>query len=130
MKYHHRHRLSTLLLLGLASVSTARATLYCKVGIIPDSTFPPFAYKAVLRLDPLCPPGGVAYVRKSSTINTIKKGAPYQPTIPGGQGRFGGKWSWKMTTTLNEVPSSQLWTLNLWRWEYFDGNQWRGAKLP
>lgn len=97
------------------------APIYCPVEVITDNVLP-FAFKPVIRLKDGCPWGGHARVRKSSTLNTKRDGAPYQPIRP-------EQGAWTVTTRTNTIPARELWTLWSWRWEWFDGSRWRAAEV-
>ncbi len=84
----------------------------CRLQVIPDYTLV-FVYRAVLRLSPECGFDQALRVRKSSTTNTKRNGAPYQPIRP----EVG---AWALGRLKSTVPSSQLWTSPSWRWEYND----------
>jgi hypothetical protein len=102
------------LLLGgvaLAAVSTLGAPV-CTLQVIPDYTLG-VAYRAVLRPSPGCPLGTELRVRKSSTLNVRRAGAPYQPIKP-------ETGAWLLSRTQTTVPSRELWTLYNWRWEVYD----------
>lgn len=87
----------------------------CRLQVIPDYTVG-FAYKAVLRPSPGCPAGQTLRVRKSSTTSVKRDGAPYQPIKP-----IRGAWDVGVQST---VPERELWTVNSWRWEYYDADAW------
>ncbi|WP_191242122.1 hypothetical protein [Deinococcus ficus] len=70
--------------------------------VIPDYVLV-ISYKAVLRLAPDCPPGGVARIRKASTIN---RWGTYRPIKPNGSATYGRVWSWTMTE--DSGPVAQL----------------------
>ncbi len=103
----------------------------CRLQVIPDYTLV-VVYKAVLRPSPACPNGTELRVRKSSTLNTRRNGAPYQPIQP-----LVGAWT--LTDFNSTVPSRNLWTSLNWRWEYYDPTTlsprtglkgiWRGAEV-
>ncbi|WP_019584655.1 hypothetical protein [Deinococcus apachensis] len=116
------------LLIGAAlSLPTASAqTTYCPVQVIPDYVLG-FAYRALLRLDPACPPGGVGRVRKVSTLNSY---GPFVPQKPGGLPQYGGVWGWNLTAISSSVPSRELWTTLHWEWNYWDGTDWLPAEGP
>lgn len=87
----------------------------CRLQVIPDYTVG-FAYRAVLRPSPGCSIGETLRVRKSSTTSVKRNGAPYQPIKP-----EVGAWGVGAKVT---VPDRELWTLNSWRWEYYDPDLW------
>ena len=60
----------------------------------------------------------VLRVRNSSTFNTVREGAQYQPINPAT-----GAWQVDALTVREPVPGHELWTLYNWRWEY-----WAAAK--
>ncbi|MDV6376023.1 hypothetical protein [Deinococcus arenicola] len=97
----------------------------CHLQVIPDYTLG-FVYRAVLRLSPQCGFTQTLRVRKSSTINTRRGGAPYQPIQP-------LKGAWTLGRLNNSVPGGALWTSNSWRWEYNDPvltkGQWRAGEV-
>lgn len=95
----------------------------CHLQVIPDYTAV-VIYRAVLRLSPACPAGTVLRVRKSSTLNVVRKGAPYQPLDP-------PTGAWNLSRTSTTVPRDKLWTVSTWRWEAYDPaqNRWRGAEV-
>jgi hypothetical protein len=100
--------------LGFTSAASAQSTPAlprpaCYLQVIPDYTFV-VAYKAVLRLSPRCTYDASLRVRKSSTINTVRNGAPYQP--------YQGPWDFG--DAKSTVPNAKLWTSLQWVWEYFD----------
>lgn len=107
------HRLLPFLLLlastGLAQTPPPVPRPTCYLQMIPDYTFV-VAYKAVLRLPASCRYDAVLRVRKSSTLNTVRNGAPYQP--------YQGPWD--LGWGRSNVPNAKLWTSLNWRWEYFD----------
>ncbi|GGK11879.1 hypothetical protein GCM10008955_01410 [Deinococcus malanensis] len=94
---------------------------YCAVQIIRDNALI-FAYKPVIRLHPSCSRRAQARVRKSSTLNTRRNGAPYQPIRP-------EKGAWTVTASGTTIPNRDLWTTWSWRWEYWDGTHWRPAEV-
>ena len=75
-------------------------------------------YRAVLRPSPGCAASAVLRVRKSSTLNTVRGGARYQPIKPAA-----GACDASALTVRKPVPGYELWTLDNWRWEY-----WAAAK--
>ena len=93
---------------------------FCEARILRDYDFQ-FSYFAVFRLAKTCPPGGVARIRKSSTLSTRENGAPYQPIRP----EVG---AWNLNEAGSNVPLSARWTLNTWRWDYWDGAAWQPMK--
>ncbi|MFK7601902.1 hypothetical protein ACI3L1_06785 [Deinococcus sp. SM5_A1] len=100
--------------LPLASVLGAIPPIpaVCRLEVIPDYTLG-FVYKAVLRLSPECEFGQSLRVRKSSTLNVKREGAPVQPIRP----EVG---AWTLGRLSSTIPDWQLWTSNSWRWEYND----------
>ena len=124
-----------LLLLALGSLTAAEAQVApqplpaCHLRILRDYTLG-VTYKAVLRLSPGCRPGTVLRVRKSSTLNTRRGGAPYQPIKP-------EAGAWELSASKTTIPARELWTLYSWRWEFYDPaginpltgkpGRWRGA---
>jgi len=114
---------SILLLLGtllLSQPTPSPPPIFCEVRILRDYDVA-VTYFAVFRLSSSCPPGGVARVRKSSTLNTKAAGAPYQPIRP-----LTGAWDVSADGTT--VPFSARWTLNSWQWQYWDGQAWQPMK--
>ncbi|MFB9994464.1 hypothetical protein ACFFLM_21135 [Deinococcus oregonensis] len=94
---------------------------YCPTIVIKDNVIV-VAYKPVIRLAADCPADGQARVRKSSTLNTRRSGAPYQPIRPlQGAG--------VVTPDGNTIPANELWTLLTWRWEWCDGTHWRPSEV-
>ena len=113
----------SLLLLGtllLSQPTPSPPPAFCEVRILRDYDVS-VTYFAVFRLAASCPPGGVARVRKSSTLNTKAAGAPYQPVRP-----LVGAWDVNADGTT--VPFSARWTLNSWQWQYWDGQAWQFMK--
>lgn len=114
--------LSILLLSAALALPVAALTLtqlsapICRLQVIPDYTLG-FAYRAVLRPAPGCGETQVLRVRKSSTTSVKRNGAPYQPIKP----EVG---AWDLGKTVNTVPLSERWTLNSWRWEWYDPAVW------
>lgn len=108
-----------LALLGLLLTAGAAAPTpepaACRLQIIPDYTLG-ITYRAVLRLSPECAERASLRIRKSSTQNVRRDGAPYQPIKP-----TVGAWDLGPKTT---VPAGELWTLSSWRWEYYDVAAW------
>lgn len=98
-----------------------QASPTCRLQVIPDYVTP-IGYRAVLRPSPACAYGTVLRVRKSSTLNTRRNGAPYQPIRPEvgawevGQGRV-----LKTPVPRRELSTS---TLTGWRWEYWSAETW------
>lgn len=117
-----------MLLLGAALLIPAAAVVVvtsppgCRLQVIPDYTWG-VTYKAVLRLSPGCTDDTTLRVRKSSTQNVRREGAPYQPIKPDGSDRYAGKFAWDFGT-LSTVPTNELWTVYSWRWEWWDPNTW------
>jgi hypothetical protein len=102
-----------LLLCGLALAAVSGLTSPgCTLQVIPDYTFG-VAYRAVLRPSPGCPPGTELRIRKSSTLNVRRAGAPYQPIKP-------ESGAWTVSEYRSTVPDRELWTLYNWRWEVYD----------
>ncbi|THF70524.1 hypothetical protein E7T06_07415 [Deinococcus sp. Arct2-2] len=109
------------LLLASAIALPAPAPTYCRTIVIKDSVVL-VAYKPVIRLAPDCPPDAQARVRKSSTLNTRRNGAPYQPIRP----LIG---AWIVTPYGSTIPANELWTLLTWRWEWWDGTRWQASEV-
>jgi hypothetical protein len=108
-----KRALPLLLLLGPAQAAmTTVSSPVCTLQVIPDYTLG-VAYRAVLRPSPGCPLGAELRVRKSSTLNVRRDGAPYQPIKP-------ETGAWLLSRTQTTVPSRELWTLYNWRWEVYD----------
>jgi hypothetical protein len=106
------------------------APVYCQVSVLRDYNTPPFAYKAVLKLDPYCPEGGIGRVRKVSTLNQF---ARYRPQQPDGSEQFGGLWAWELRkkgSVISTVPPKKLWTTFSWIWQWWDGSTWQRALRP
>lgn len=103
-----------------AALSVPSPPTFCEVRILRDYDVS-LTYFAVFRLSSNCPPGGVARVRKSSTMNTKAAGAPYQPIRP----EIG---AWTVTPDGTTVPFSARWTLNSWQWQCWDGDEWKPMK--
>lgn len=118
MKKHlSRTPATALALLATAVAATLLAVVdrgpqVCRLQVIPDYDFI-VAYRAVLRLSPQCGFTQTLRVRKSSTLNTRRAGARYQPVEP----RVG---AWTLGRLKTTVPRSALWTSPSWRWEYND----------
>ena len=83
-------RRTHILLTGAALTGTAAALVValiaqplpaCRLQVIRDYVTP-ISFQAVLQLSDGCPPGTVLRVRKSSTMNVKRNGAPYQPILP------------------------------------------------
>lgn len=92
----------------------------CHLQVIPDYTLFGLTYRAVLRPSPGCAYGTVLRVRKSSTLNVKRNGAPYQPILP-----EVGAWEIGVGVTVkNPVPAKSLWTLSSWRWEWWNPDVW------
>ncbi|AZI45350.1 hypothetical protein EHF33_20790 (plasmid) [Deinococcus psychrotolerans] len=113
---------SSLLLLGtlLLSQPSPSPPVFCEVRILRDYDVS-LTYFAVFRLASSCPAGGVARVRKSSTMNTKAAGARYQPIRP-----LVG--AWEVSADGTTIPFSSRWTLNSWQWQYWDGDEWKPMK--
>ncbi len=97
------------------------APTYCRTIVIKDSVLV-VAYKPVIRLAPDCPADGQARVRKSSTMNVVRNGAPYQPIRP-------LQGAWVVTKFSSTIPWNELWTTFTWRWEWWDGMRWRASEV-
>jgi hypothetical protein len=95
----------------------------CAVIMTPDRVTPAGAYHARLHLTPTCQ-AQTFRVRKSSTLNTRRAGAPYQPVRPDGTARFGFVWSWTISRAGSTVPEAELWSLTSWRWESYQPRTW------
>lgn len=107
--------LSAALLIPAAAIVVVTSPPGCRLQVVPDYTWA-VTYKAVLRLSPGCPDDTALRVRKSSTQNVRRNGAPYQPIKP-----EQGAWTFGRTST---VPRNELWTVYSWRWEYYDPEAW------
>ncbi|WP_019588412.1 hypothetical protein [Deinococcus apachensis] len=106
----------TLALLGVlpvAAIAQVTGPAHCRIEVIVDNVLPS-AYPPVIRVAPGCPPGGYARVRKSSTLNLRRNGAPYQPV----RSTVG---AWNVTASSSTIPPGELWTPATWRWEWWDG---------
>jgi len=73
----------SLILAGAALVGAllARPATPCTLTLVPDQVRG-VAYHVLLNVSPTCPAETTFRVRKSSTINTKRNGAPYQPIKP------------------------------------------------
>ena len=121
-------------LLGVGGLTATAALLAppappsCHLQVIPDYTVV-VAYRAVLRPSPACVWNTVLRVRKSSTLNVIRDGAPYQPIKP-------ERGAWEVASSVQPVtrpvPDQELWTLQRppWRWEWFDETAMNAAGTP
>ncbi|AWN23996.1 hypothetical protein DKM44_12780 [Deinococcus irradiatisoli] len=95
----------------------------CTLTLIPDQVRG-VAYHVIFKVAPSCPADAVFRVRKSSTINQKKNGAPYQPIKP-----LVGAWDIGKTTST--VPGAELWTSLTWQWQVYDEAQLNPAtQLP
>lgn len=83
----------------------------CTLTLSPDQVRG-VAYHVRLIVSPGCPASTVFRVRKSSTLNVKRKGAPYQPIKP-------LEGAWEIGKARNTVPTAELWTSLTWRWEKF-----------
>ncbi|WP_291427075.1 sensor histidine kinase KdpD [Deinococcus sp.] len=122
----HQLLLSAALLLPVAAlaISTLSAPMpACRLQVIPDYDLK-FAYQAVLQPSPGCREDDVLRVRKSSTTSVKRNGARYQPIKPDGTALYGGQYSWRLGKRVFGVPTSELWIINSWRWEYWDPEVW------
>ncbi|KQR40732.1 hypothetical protein [Deinococcus sp. Leaf326] len=115
MKRHPALLLLSAALIPAAAVVVVTSPPGCRLQVIPDYTWA-VTYKAVLRLSPGCMDGTALRVRKSSTQNVRREGAPYQPIKP-----IQGAWTFGKTST---VPKNELWTVYTWRWEWWDAQAW------
>ena len=115
MKRHPALLLGAALLLPATAVIVVTSPPGCRLQVIPDYTWA-VTYKAVLRLSPGCADNTTLRVRKSSTQNVRRDGAPYQPIKP-----TQGAWNFGRTST---VPPNELWTVYSWRWEWWDAQAW------
>ena len=121
-------------LLGVGVLTATAALLApplppsCHLQVIPDYSLV-VAYRAVLRPAPACSRTTVLRVRKSSTLNVVRRGDPYQPIKP-----EQGAWEVAGTTqrVTRPVPGRELWTLLRppWRWEWFDETALNPAGQP
>ena len=113
------------MLLLPASAKESRATPYCPVDVFIDYTVG-FAYYTQLRLSAGCEPGQVARVRRSSTVSTVRNGAPYQPIDP-------PKGAWTITATGDDIPNDKpvSYSWSTWVWEYYNAHtkRWERAVL-
>lgn len=83
----------------------------CTLTLSPDQVRG-VVYHVRLIVSPGCPASTMFRVRKSSTLNVKRKGAPYQPIKP-----IVG--AWEVSQAANSVPAAELWTSLTWRWEEF-----------
>lgn len=119
---------ASVLLIPVAALTSGQ-THACRLQVIPDYVTP-ISYKAVLRLSPACPAGTVLRVRKSSTLNVKRNGAPYQPIRPAvGAWEVGNSYS----QVKKPVPYNELLTTRFdsavplgtrWQWEYWSPSEW------
>ncbi|AZI41873.1 hypothetical protein EHF33_03165 [Deinococcus psychrotolerans] len=106
-------------------------TTPCTLTVTPDEVRGA-AYHVRFTVAASCSADTVFRVRKSSTISTKRRGAPYQPIKP-----LTG--AWEISKTKTTLPTGELWTSILWRWEQFDPSQlntvtgeagrWRGVPV-
>lgn len=83
----------------------------CTLTLTPDAVRGA-QFHARLSLAGSCGHGASFRVRKSSTLNVRRQGAPYQPIKP-----ITGAWT--VTPRGSNIPPAELWTLITWRWERF-----------
>lgn len=117
---------------AVLTVAALGAPSGCYLQVIPDYTLG-VIYRPVLRPSPDCPADVSLRVRKTSTLSRKRDGASYQPIIPDGSERYGGVYSWTLGRFGSTVPSSALWTLYTWRWQYElepGSNVWRYGWTP
>jgi len=108
----------TFLLLGPALLIPAALLSQqpaCALSLSPDQVRG-VAYHVRLIVSPGCPADTAFRVRKSSTINVKRKGAPYQPIKP-----LTG--AWEVGRFKSKVPPAELWTSLTWRWEVYDADR-------
>ena len=103
-------------MLGLTLSLLLVSTPVCGISLTPDTTRG-VTYHASLIIAPSCPPSTEFRVRKSSTLNTRRAGARYQPIKP-------TSGAWTISRNLNTIPLKELDTLFSWRWEVFDPKVW------
>lgn len=80
-------------------------------------------YRVALIIPPACPPDRVFRVRKSSTLNVKRDGAPYQPIKP-------TVGAWEISRLKSTVPRAELSGLNTWRWEVWDKSRALWLPIP
>ena len=109
------------LLLGAASAAPSH---YCRLVVYKDYQMG-FAYYVQLARAPECQPGQVARIRRSSTINVVRNGAPYQPIDP-------PTGAWEVSEFGDNVPNGKqfTYTWSTWDWEYWNEgrHQWVKAE--
>lgn len=115
--------------LSLALLGSRPPPPGCYLRVIPDYSFG-VIYRPVLKPSPDCGADVSLRVRKTSTLNRRKNGAPYQPIIPDGSAKYGGVYSWTLGKFGGTIPAGELWTLYSWRWQWLDGKVWRDGVLP
>lgn len=116
------------LLIGAASLLLAPAPQAqplppCTLTLTPDRV-QGISYHATLRVAPSCPTGAAFRVRKSSTLNVVRKGAPYQPIKPDGSPAYGHLFSWTVSRTSSNVPRAEEWTSLTWEWQVYRPQLW------
>ena len=117
---------------AVLTVAALGAPSGCYLQVIPDYVLG-VIYRPVLRPSPDCPADVSLRVRKTSTLSRKRDGASYQPIIPDGSERYDGAYSWTLGKFGSTVPSSALWTLYSWRWQYEvtpGSNIWRYGWRP
>lgn len=130
--------LGAALALPVAALVIVQSPAACHLQVIPDYDFK-FVYTAVLRPSPRCGVDEVLRVRKSSTMNVRRNGAPYQPIKPDGSAKYSGLYSWSLSSLTSNIPPAELNTISSWRWEWYDAQAlnprtqqkgvWRAAEV-
>jgi hypothetical protein len=105
------------LLLAAALPAPVPAVTYCPVVVYQDYDLLGLTYYAQFVRDSSCKPEDVSRIRKTSTINTVKAGAKYQPIMP-------ETGAWQISDYGSTVPAKAHWTLYTWEWQYFNGKKW------
>jgi hypothetical protein len=103
------------LALGAVSAAADAPTTghFCRLVVYKDYEMG-FAYYAQLALAPECTSGQVARIRRSSTLNVVRNGAPYQPIDP-------PTGAWEVTAFGDNVPNGKqfTYTTSSWVWQYW-----------
>ncbi|ULH15985.1 hypothetical protein MF271_04960 [Deinococcus sp. KNUC1210] len=108
-------------LLILAAPLPHPPPIYCPVIVYRDYDLM-FSYYAQFRLPRDCPTGGIARIRKSSTVSTKAQGNPYEPINP-----QSGAWE-VYPNGIDTVPDTAQLTFNSWQWQYWDGLVWQSVE--
>ena len=113
------------LLIGAALALSAQAqpSTSCTLTLTPDRV-QGISYHATLHVAPSCPPGAAFRVRKSSTLNTVRKGAPYQPIKPDGSPAYERLFSWTVSRAGSNIPRAEEWTSLTWEWQWYHPELW------